>query len=821
MKNKLLISNLRKIKSSYKRFISLMCMALLGVGFYAGIKATSPNMLKTLDNYLDEQNVYDLEIVSTLGLTDDDINKINELGISDKVVGIKSIDEIIELNKLEKIIKVSSVSDINKIILKEGNLPKKDNEIVVEQKFLKENKLSIGDTISINNDNLVTNEFIIVGTIESPLYFSSYRGTTNVGNGELNYYTYVLESAFKVDYYTNIYLTLNDTKNLITNSDSYLNEIEESKEKLESIKRDREQVRFNELYQDKINYMESLGLTVNKKDFPSSTWYIFDRSDNQGYTTFIDATESMKQIGTVFPLVFYVVAILISLISMTRMVMEDRTEIGTLKGLGFYNYQIASKYLTYSFLATVIGGTLGMLIGFSIIPRVIWSIYKALFTIPTFICNFEFYYGIIGLLVAVTCICGSSIIASYTTLKDKPSELMRPKAPKIGKKIFLEKITFIWEKLSFSAKITIRNIFRYKKRVLVTIIGIAGSTSLILVGFGLKDSVTNVAYYNYNNVFVYDKMITLKNNADTISLMELLKTNDDITSTIKASYEVVDLYNFNKDKLDVNLIVPEDESNFSDVIRLNDINNDKKVITLKDNYIALSEKLALTLKVKVGDKVLFKINDNYKEVEISNIVENYVRDYAYMTKNTYENLFETYNINTVFIKNNESYDNNFDKKIIKNENVSNLISKDVSSNLIENVLSSLNSVVVVLIVSSAILAFVILYNLSNINISERKREISTLKVLGFYDEEVDAYITRENYFITIIGIAIGLYIGLYLSHYIISTCEPEFIMFIREIKLESYIISALISLIFTIIVNIITHINLKKIDMVESLKSNE
>lgn len=821
MKNKLLISNLRKIKSSYKRFISLMCMALLGVGFYAGIKATSPNMLKTLNNYLDEQNVYDLEIVSTLGLTDDDVNKINELRISNKVVGIKSIDEIIELNKLEKIIKVSSISDINKIILKEGNLPKKDNEIVVEQKFLKENKLSIGDKISINNDNLVTNEFIIVGTIESPLYFSSYRGTTNVGNGELNYYTYVLESAFKVDYYTNIYLTLNDTKNLITNSDSYLNEIEEAKEKLESIKKDREQVRFNELYQDKINYMESLGLTVNKKDFPSSTWYIFDRSDNQGYTTFIDATESMKQIGTVFPLVFYVVAILISLISMTRMVMEDRTEIGTLKGLGFYNYQIASKYLTYSFLATVIGGTLGMLIGFSIIPRVIWSIYESLFTIPTFICNFEFYYGIIGLLVAVTCICGSSIIASYTTLKDKPSELMRPKAPKVGKKIFLEKITFIWEKLSFSAKITIRNIFRYKKRVLVTIIGIAGSTSLILVGFGLKDSVTNVSYYNYNNVFVYDKMITLKSNTDTTSLMELLTTNSDITSTIKASYEVADLYNFNKDKLDVNLIVPEDESNFSDVIRLNDINNDKKTIVLKDNYIALSEKLALTLKVKVGDKVLFKINDNYKEVEISNIVENYVRDYAYMTKNTYENLFDTYNINTVFIKNNENYDNNFDKKIMKNENVSNLISKDVSSNLIENVLSSLNSVVVVLIVSSAILAFVILYNLSNINISERKREISTLKVLGFYDEEVDAYITRENYFITIIGIAIGLYIGLYLSHYIISTCEPEFIMFIREIKLESYIISALISLIFTIIVNIITHINLKKIDMVESLKSNE
>lgn len=821
MKNKLLISSIRKIKSSYKRFISLLFMALLGVGFFVGIKASGPDMLKTLDNYLDEYNVYDIEVVSTLGLTNEDVKKIDELDVSNKVIGVKSLDEIININGQEKIIKITSISDINEIILVDGKLPQNKKEIVVEQLVIDENNLAIGDSISINNKNLESQEYKIVGVIDSPLYFSSYRGTTVKGDGELDYYTYVLEETFNTDYYSSIYLTLNGAKEAVTSDTDYLDIIEDGKEELESIKSERQDARYDSLYKDKIDYMKAMGMAIEEDKIPKPTWYIFDREDNQGYTTFIDATDSLKQIGNVFPLVFYIIAVLISLISMTRMVDEDRTEIGTLKGLGFSNFHIISKYIMYSFLATTIGGIIGMIIGFNLLPRIVWSIYQSLFSIPTFICEFNVYYATLGLSIALLCICGATIITANQTLKDKPSNLMRPKAPKIGKKIFLERLTFFWNKLKFSNKITIRNIFRYKKRILVTIIGIAGSTALILVGFGLRDSINTVSDYNYNNVHIYDEMIALKSNSNAVSLMELLDSNVEIIHKVKTNYEVINLYNKDKDNLEVNLVVPENEEELNYVIKLNDINNDKKQINLTENKIVLSEKLARTLDVEVGDKVSFLINDEYKEIEVSNIVENYINDYAYMTKETYENFFDKYNINTIFLKTTDDYDTDFASKIIEDSNVSNLVSKESVANLVGDILGSLDSVVAVLIISSAILAFVILYNLSNINISERKREISTLKVLGFYDEEVDSYITKENYFITIIGIVFGLVMGLYLSYYVISTCEPQYVMFVRHIEIPSYIISAIISLLFTIIVNKITHYNLKKIDMVESLKNNE
>ncbi len=819
MKNKLLISSFRKIWHSKKKFLSLLCLALLGVGFFAGIKATSPDMTKTLDKYLKDNNVYDIEITSTLGLTDSDIEELKKLNIAKEIVGSKYTDEIITVKDVSKTARILSLTDINKAILKEGTLPNKKNELVVEEAFLEDNELSIGDVIKLDSTNLSTNIFKIVGVVESPIYFTSYRGTTNVGSGELNYYFYTIEEAFSTDYYTNIYLTLNQTSSLITDSSEYQKEVESIIAKIDTIKEKQEDARFNNLFGDTIKTLENNHLPVNMDNFPSSTWYLFDRTDNNAYITFTDSAQSIKKIGSVFPLIFYLVAILISLVSMSRMVEEERLEIGTLKGLGFANYHIYIKNLLYAFLATTIGGFIGMFIGFKIIPSIIWNIYTNMFSISNFVVEFNFYYGSIGLFIALLCICGSSIITTYNILREKPSELMRPKAPKIGKKIFLERFKF-WDKLRFSTKISIRNIFRYKKRIIITIIGLAGSTALLLVGFGLKDSVTDIVRFNYNNVFIYDRMLYLANN-DLDELNKLLDSNDTITDKVEVRYEVINLYNQNKDSLEVNLIVPQNEEELSGVIKLNDINNKKKEVTIKDDYIILSEKLAKMLKVKVGDKVLLLIDDEYKEIEVSNIVENYIRDYAYLSLNSYKKLFQEYSTNVILINNNDDYNEQFDEEIIKNTSVANLIKTTDTSNLISDILSSLNSVVAVLIVSSALLAFVILYNLSSINISERKREISTLKVLGFYDEEVDRYITNENYFITIVGIVLGLVAGLYLCHYVISTCEMEYVMFVRHIKPFSYIISVIISIIFTVIVSRITHYNLKKIDMVESLKSNE
>lgn len=820
MKNKLLVSSFRKIWSTRRKFLSLLCMALLGVGFFAGIKATSPDMINTLDKYLDENNVYDIEINSTLGLTDDDIKELKNLNIANNVVGSKYIDEIINIDSVDETIRVISLTNINKVTLQEGKLPTSSSEIVVEEKFLDDYHLKLGDTVKVNSKNLNNNTFKIVGIVESPIYFTAYRGTTNIGNGEWNYYFYALDEVFNIDYYTSIYLTLNHAKGKTTNSDDYLEIINKGTKQIENIKELQEEARYEDLYGSYINSLKMQGQEINEDNFSKPTWHILNRTNNQAYTTFIDSTESLKQIGSVFPILFFLVALLISLISTSRMVEEDRCEIGTLKGLGFSNFHIYLKNLLYSFLATSTGAVIGMIIGFYLIPKVIWNIYSSLFFIPKFISEFNMYYALLGLTIAIICICGASLTTTHNILKEKASQLMRPKAPKIGKKIFLENFKF-WNSLHFSTKISIRNIFRYKKRIIITIIGLAGSTALLLVGFGLKDSVSDVVEYNYNNVFIYDRMIYLKDNYNDEEVMKLLDGNPNIDEKVKVRYETINLYNENKKSLEVNLITPEEKEVLDKVIHLNDINNHKEKIVIPDDGIVLSEKLAKTLNVKVHDKVLFAFDDNYEEIEVAYIIENYINDYAYLSKESYNALLNDFHSNAILINTTKDYDIAFDNTLISSSDISNIIAKETSSSLINDVLAKLNTVVVILIVASSMLAFVILYNLSSINISERKREISTLKVLGFYDEEVDAYITNENYFITIVGIVIGLIGGLYLCHYVISTCEPQFLMFIRHIKASSYIISALISIIFTVIVSKITHFNLKKIDMVESLKSNE
>ena len=497
MKNMLFVNTIRKIKDTHKKFISLMCMSLLGVGFFVGIKSSSPNMLDTINTYLKDNNVYDIEITSTLGLTDNDINALEDLNIGSIYRG-KYTDTFINLKTGEKTLRTIALSDINKVILKEGNLPSNNDEIVVEKSLLTDNDLHIGDTIKMDNTSLESNTYKITGVVESPLYFTDYRGTTSIGKGSLDYYSYVLNDDFKTDYYTNIYVKL-DTK-YSTNSTDYNKLVNDTKMKIEKIKDTQEDLRYNDIYKDYIKYYETLGITDYQDKLTKSTWYIKTRNDNNAYKTYINSCESLSKIGNVFPLVFFLVALLISFISISRMIEEDRLEIGTLKGLGYSNFSIYLRNIFYSFLAVFLGSIIGMLIGFNLLPRVVWYIYASMFTLGTMLINFNWYYALIGFGLSTVLICGSSFITTKNILKEKTASLLQPKSPKAGKKIFLEDFKF-WSKLNFSTKITIRNIFRYKGRIMVTIIGLAGSTALLLVGFGVKDAVSDIVDFNDNKEF--------------------------------------------------------------------------------------------------------------------------------------------------------------------------------------------------------------------------------------------------------------------------------------------------------------------------------
>ena len=821
-KDRILTSSFRKIKNNFKRFLSLLCMALLGVGFYAGIQAASPDMLNTLDSYLDTQNVYDIEIVSTLGLTENDLEEIRKIEGVDVAQGTYSKDAIMKTDKEEYVVKMIGINEnINKVSLIEGNLPNENNEIVVENDFLQENDLKIGDIINFEGDE---QEYKIVGTVESPLYFGISRGTTTLGKGQIDYYIYAKEDIFNQEYYNNIYLTVKNAKEMTTSENGYEELVENTINKIEEIQTDREEQRFNEVYGEYIQSLELQNIPVDRESLPSSTWYIFDRTNNQAYSDFIDATEGVSKIGDVFPVIFYIIAILISLISMMRMVEEDRQELGTLKALGFGNFKIILKYIIFSLLATIIGGLIGMAIGFKLLPNIIWEIYTMLFTVPNFVAEFNLEYGLIGLIIGVICICGSSILVACRQLKQMPSVLMRPKSPKMGKKILLEKWKFFWSKLNFSNKIVVRNLFRYKMRAIVTVIGISGCTALILAGFGLKDSISNIVTFQFENVLKYDELISLNSNTDVESLINSLQENEDVVDQVTARMETTRIYNNDKD-YEVTLTIANNIDELENVISLNDVDNEYQKIELKDDEVVLSEKLATLLEVEKGDNVTFR-NEDGKEyaLKVTAIAENYINNYVYMTKDTYENVFSPYETNVIFLKIADltaEEEDELRKEILNNASVSSIVSSENTVSTVSDMMGSLDAVVVILVVASAILAFVVMYNLSNINISERQREIATLKVLGFYDNEVDNYITKENMILAFFGIILGLIVGVYLSHFIITTCETDTLMFVRQVNPLSFVYSATITIAFTLIVNLINHINLKKINMIDSLKSVE
>lgn len=818
MKTKLLKHIFMKIKDNYKRFLSLICMAFLGVGFYAGIQSSSPDMLKTLDNFYDENNVYDISVISNVGLTEDDLLKLSKIKNVELAINIQEKDTYLEIEENNYVVKLIEYnSQMNNVYIKEGRLPKNNNEVSVDNALLENNNLKLGDNITIDGK-----KYSIVGNVISPLYFSAERPNSNLGSGKVDYYIYVYNGSLDLEAYSNIYITVKGAKKYLTNSDSYKKLINNVKKDIDLIKDKQQDIRYDELYSDIIETSEMYGISIDESKFIKPKWYIYDRLDNTSYKELINASDNLKKIGNIFPIIFFAISVLVSLISMMRMIEEDRVENGTLKSLGYNSFHITLKYVIYSLLATTIGSSVGAIFGSYMIPSVIWNIYKKIFFIPKFIYLLKSDYNALGLWICILCICGTSVIVCIKNLREVPANLMRPKPPKSGKKILLERINFIWKKLKFSDKITIRNIFRYKSRVITTVLGIAGCTALILAGFGLKDSIKDVIDFQFNNIIKYDKMLMTNESINQIDIEKELLNDDKVENFTNVNTQNIKVL-FNEEQ-EVTMITPDDFNSISKSISLIDLKTNNIIDNISDNSCIISEKTAKLLDIDVGDKISLLDNDNNKyDIKVSYIIKNYINQYLYINKNTYNNLFKDYKINSILIslKDEDKNSKEFDKKYISNGYALTIVDNDDIKSSMNDMLSSIDSIVAILIIAAASLAFVVLYNLSNINISERKREIATLKVLGFYPSEVDKYINRETVLLTILGIGIGLLFGSYLSHFIISTCEPDYIMFDRHVYTLSYFYSLFITVIFTIIVTIVTHFNLKKINMITSLKNVE
>ena len=564
------------------------------------------------------------------------------------------------------------------------------------------------------------------------------------------------------------------------------------------------------------------------EDLEKPEWMVTDREDLPEYTDYGDNADRLRNIGQVFPVIFFLVAALISLTTMTRMVEEQRTQIGTLKALGYKKSAIAAKYICYAFFATLLGSVLGMLIGEKIIPYIIITAYGIMYhnVANTISIDYQPGFALIASAASVVCTVGATLFASGKELQETPASLMRPPAPKEGKRVLLERLTFIWKHLSFSWKSTIRNLFRYKKRLIMTVFGIAGSMGLMLVGFGIQDSISDIATIQYRELQHYDGMVIEDSDAteeEHAELFEYMKENEQIAHCNRVQMTKISAPK-GSSNISIYLFVPESLSEFAkDVTLKNRITGETYELT--DEGAAISEKTASLLGLKVGDMIPLKKGDKEYKVRVAVITENYMSHYLYMTPRVYEQTFgeKPEYENIVFTMQEDCKDDleMAGSRILANPGALSISYTSSLASQVDRMLSTLDAVILVLIVSAGMLAFVVLYNLNNINITERQRELATLKVLGFYDGEVSQYVLRENVILTVLGIMFGAVFGILIHRYVITTVEVDAVMFGRNIKLLSFLYSGILTSIFSIVVNGVMHFKLKTIDMVESLKSVE
>ena len=559
---------------------------------------------------------------------------------------------------------------------------------------------------------------------------------------------------------------------------------------------------------------------------------MLSREANESYAEFDQDADRIASIGKVFPVIFFLVAALVSLTTMTRMVEEERGQIGLLKALGYSKGAILAKYAWYAFLATFAGSIVGVLIGEKLLPYIIIVAYGMMYdNLQVVAVPYNLRFALLASAAALGCNLAATFAACYGEMLAAPAALMRPVAPKQGKQILLERIGIFWKRLNFSQKAALRNLFRYKKRLFMTVFGIGGCMALLLIGFGLRDSITAIVDQQFEKVMTYDMAAELDENVkeeEKQKLEDTIADDSNIAESMEVHMTTMDASKTGKkEEKSVYVMVPtkKDAEKFDDFIHLQDRKTHVSY-ELSDDWAVITEKLAKLLDVSVGDSITLRDSDkNDYTIRVASVTENYLHHYVYLSPDVYQKVFrkapEANYAYFRFDKDSGAYEKQFAEQMLQLDMVNSVSSVADSKDTVSYMMDSLTMVTAVLIIAAGLLAFVVIYNLNNINITERKRELATLKVLGFYDGEVAAYVYRENIFLTIFGIAAGILLGMYLHGFIIQTAETDMIMFGRQIRMGSYLMSIVLTAAFAWIVNTVMYFSLKKIDMIESLKSVE
>ncbi len=1030
----------RSIIKGRKRFFALMMITALGVCMLTGLKAACEDLRYSADAFFDKQNLYDISIVSTMGLTEEDVEVIADLEGVEEAEGVYSETVYTQLDGVTKqaAVQVLGEKGINVPYLLEGKMPKKEADILVTEKYLKESGKSIGDMVYIEEEsgseedekNFQFTAFRICGVVIDITNINSTEGAVAFRDNSATDYTFfVSKEAVTYDIYTAMYLTLEDTDELVCYSEEYEAKVDEIVTLLEDeIKEDREQARYDkivgdaleevaeaeeemweefekaeqeisdaeaeiadgwkeledgekeltkaerelpkaerellkaerelergeeelaaaeaelaegetqiallemliqeseskleiwegilkkynreqgefykkieagraeiqnykaqlaesraqleagkaqiasakaelaygwaevekgwkelesgekkiydgldeieegkaELAEGEVTLAENLAEYEEKKaealeeiaeakqeiaDLKMTAWYITTRTSLSGYGNVKTDASCIESIGNAFPVIFLTIAILISLTTMTRMVEEDRGLIGTYKALGFTDAEIRRKYVIYAFLACLIGGILGDLLGFILLPEIIFTIFGVMYQLPEYSLSFNYLYGIGGIILFIVGIVGACMASCKAILSNMPATLMRAKAPSLGSRVLLEYVTPVWSQLSFLNKVTARNLFRYKKRLFMTLFGIAGCTALLIAGFAIKDTVTSLMPRQYEETFRYDAMAVAEENEKLLEYLEEESSVRKYLNTLITNIKVMG--ESGKEETVQLIVVPENES-ISRYIKLYDEDGEKLTLSEEDVFATIN--LSKVVGFAEEDFVTLQTLDlQQAEVEVSKIAMNYLGNCVYMTQRQYEDCFGTFEPNAalILLKTEGEEQDEFVEELQGKDGILSVVGTNSLMDGFEPAFKIINMVVYIVIILAAALAFVVLFTLATTNISERERELATIKVLGFYDFEVHSYVNKETLILTALGALMGLPLGKILGEWLLGVLNMPSIYFATRIEPVSYALAAIMSVGFAFLVNLMTDRSLDKINPVEALKSIE
>ena len=864
---------LRTITRKPGRFLALLAIVALGAGFYAGLRMTAPDMKISLDDYFDSTNTYHLRVVSTMGLEDEDLDALRALPAIEAVMGGYQADVLANYGEKSYTTRVHSFPDsarsstcvddahvtsddssyLNRLILTEGRWPEKVGECLISADRVLGKSVQIGDTFTFTEgtDDLAntfrTRTYTVVGKVHTPYYVSSAAiDASSLGSGVVQQLLYVSEGDFADDFpYTDAYATVVGAADAKYGTEEYDAIIDDAKSQVESIADERCQERLDHVTEELSNNVTTYGGMLDLLEYRLShtreeiedpeppTWLVMGRDKNVGMASFVADADRVDHIASVFPFIFFLVAALVALTTMTRLVDEERQLIGTYKALGYTRGRISSKYVLYVLLAGGVGSIIGILSLAKLLPGVIMNAYAIMYFVPTSALPIDVPIAVLsaGLAIGVTLIATWASVTA--TLREKPASLMLPRAPKSGKRILLDRITPLWKRTSFTWKVTFRNLFRYKKRFVMTVIGIAGCTALLLTGLGLHDAINDIIDKQYGELVHHNAVITLEDDieeADARAIDDLIAQMPEVESSTPAYIETMLATGPRASDKRVDLVVPHDIDAFKQMKEIRTRMGHEQ-LSVEPGEALLNEKLAQELGLQVGDSIQLSpqdamgnaLNDVY-EVRIGGLFENYIYNYLYLDESTYEQAFgEPAPMNSRYANVNadEQGRDQIDEQLRAMPGAKTVAYNDETIDTYRTMLRSVDLIVVVLVVSAALLAFIVLYNLTNINIEERIREIATLKVLGFTRRETNAYIFREIALLSLIGALLGLFLGVWLEGFVVTTAEVDQVMFGRAIHPPSFAYAFVLTLVFSAISMLLMRPKLAKVDMVESLKSNE